>query len=139
MTFCEQSSDDSSIAGADLLIRAVHPRLWVKVNGGAGFRPASPAFNESGDGTGTSINLWEVLKSQGLPKTFVPASLKGKWSDHGFVEFPADLPRASSVKVVRMKLPENDAHAVLCGVSDEAKTALSRNSLIVSLGKPAIK
>jgi hypothetical protein len=137
LTFCEEASDDESIADAELLVRAIHPRQWARISGQAEtLRPLRIAFNESSDGTGASVNLSSVLQAHGLEKTFVASALKTKWKDHGFVEFAAAVPRSHAAKVVRHPLSDNPAHAAICGLSDEAKTDLSRKSIVISVGNP---
>jgi hypothetical protein len=135
---CKDAVDDPSILDEHIIVHAVHPKHWVPVKGGPGFRIASVSFNESTDGTGNSSNLWEVLEKLGLPKTFMPPPPE-RWKDHGFVEFAGALPRGFGVKLVRMPLEGNDAHAGLCNISDDAKTALTRRSTVLTLGNPALK
>jgi hypothetical protein len=135
---CKDSVDDPLILATDIIVHAVHPRQWVEIMGAPGYRPASVSFNESKDGTGTSVNLWAVLQALKLPKTFMPPPAE-RWKDHGFVEFPASLPRGESVKLVRMPLDGNDAHAGMCNVTDAAKTALTRQCTILTIGRPNVQ
>ena len=139
MTFCEQSADDETIENEDLLVRAIHPKHWVPVLGANGMRPAGIGFNESTDGTGASVNLCAILEGENQAKTFVVPALVAKRKDHGFVEFLAEVPRSNAAKLVRMPEEDNPAHAVMCGLSDDAKSALSRRSTVLTYGKPTVK
>lgn len=138
LILCRDSVDDPSIRDEDIIVHAVHPRHWVEITGGPGYRPASISFRESDNGTGNSINLLKVLEEKGLPKEFMPPPAD-RWKDHGFVEFAAGLPREYDVKLVRMPLDDNPAHAGMCNVSDDAKTNLSRRSTVLTIGRPERK
>lgn len=139
MTFCDDASDDTTIGDSELVVRAVHPTHWARVEGSENtVRPLRIAFNESSDGTGASVNLWSILQASGLPKTFNPPALAEKRKDHGYVEFEAGIPRGYGSKVVRHPLDDNPAHAAICSLSDEAKTALSRKATIVDIGRPRL-
>lgn len=50
--------DDPSIADDVRVLRRIHPTLVVFGDGGP--RPQSGAFDNSPDGTGTSVDIWEA-------------------------------------------------------------------------------
>lgn len=59
-------ADDPTITDASLLWRRIHPSWVVADENCGGFRVSSAAFDNSPDGTPTSINLEEVARAIGV-------------------------------------------------------------------------
>jgi len=59
-------ADDKTVADTSLLWRRIHPTWYVPDENRGGFRVSSAAFENSRDGTPTSIHLEEIARENGL-------------------------------------------------------------------------
>lgn len=103
-------ADDLTIADGAVLWRRIHPMWAVEENHG-GLRVSSAAFDDSKDGSPTSVFIADIVRSTGRQAGQLLAGFK----DYGLAALTAGQARAPGQRVARDPLPEEPAHAFIVG------------------------
>lgn len=102
-------ADDLTIADDAVLWRRIHPMWAVPDENGGGLRVSSAAFDNSPDGSPTSILIAEVvLAGRRGPEVVVHEG-------YGLASLKAREARECGQAVVRDPLPDEPAHGLLVG------------------------
>lgn len=104
-------SDDPTIADDSGLWRRIHPRWVVADENRGGFRVSSAAFDNSEDGSPTSIHLEEVAKENGL----TAADILRPFVGYAMASLTAGDARACAQSVGRDPQPEDPTHGFVAG------------------------
>lgn len=103
-------ADDSTIAADSVLWRRIHPDWVVADENRGGFRVSSAAFDNSPDGTPTSIHLEEVARAIGLTAEAILSSYVG----YGMASLTAGQGRACGQNVGRFG-DDDPTHGFIAG------------------------
>lgn len=117
--------DDATITDDSELWRRIHP-LWVIRDENAGVvRVSSAAFDDSRDGSPTSVLLAAIVRESGRTDTDVLMDFGG----YAFASLTAGEARRCNQGVARDPLPDEPAHAFLFGPKSKAnKRCLARSA-----------
>ncbi len=104
-------SDDLSIADSAVLWRRIHPMWAVPDENRGGIRVSSAAFDDSRDGSPTSILLAEIVAASGRS----PNDLVREYEGYGLASLMAGQARSCLQSVVRDPLTDEPAHGLIVG------------------------
>ena len=104
-------ADDSSIADDSILWRRIHPTWVVADENRGGFRVSSAAFDNSEDGTPTSVHLEVIARAIGLAAEKILTPFVG----YGMASLAAGQARACNQSVGRDPQPDDPTHGFLGG------------------------
>lgn len=117
--------DDATIANESDLWRRIHPTWIVRDENEGGYRVSSAAFDDSPDGSPTSVLLAEVVRQTGRDWPEILAGFHG----YALASITAGQARDCGQGVVRDPLPKESAHACLFGSKTKAvKRCLARQA-----------
>ncbi len=125
-----QQPDDPSIDDTERLWRRVHP-TQIDIDTETG----NPEISSGVFSTGEEISV--AIASA----TSIEALLSG-YPEHSVVEFEVAAARSARCTVVRNPLPDDDAHALVCGPKSHGRLtktqqeALKRQSRLVCFRRP---
>ncbi len=105
-----EDRDDRSILDADPLWRRVI-QLWVVADGSGGSRVSSAAFDNSSDGSGTSVTLGREAQEAGV----TPRKALERYPDCRLASVSAGHCRRSGQAIVRDPTEEDRHHALVEG------------------------
>lgn len=106
--------DDPAIRDDEILWRLVHPSQ-IKVDPETGNRiPSCGAFHPSDE---MSVHRASLTTSE---------IVLANYPQHSLVEFPAGVARSVECIVVSDPLPDNPAHALVCGKSSGGRLSMSQ-------------
>lgn len=115
--------DDPNIAADAVLWRRIFPKWKVLDENVGGWRVSSAAFDDSDDGTPTSIYLCSVVIDSGRSVNDLLSGFDG----YGMASLLAGSARGCGMAVVPAPEPDEPAHAFLAGKkSKPAKRCLYR-------------
>lgn len=122
--------DDATITDDEELWRRIHPRWIVFDDNTGGPRVSSAAFDDSRDGSPTSVLLAEIARLTGRTESESLAGYEG----YGLVSLTAGQARRCHQGVVRDPLPEEPAHALVFGPKSKSnKRCLASSAAILIL------
>lgn len=105
-----EPSDDHTIVDGAVLWRRIHPR-WVVRADDQGNRVSSAAFDNSPDGSSTSVLLADIVTETGRSATDVLLGFEG----YGLASLTAGAARSCHQGVVRDPVEDEPAHAIVFG------------------------
>lgn len=118
-------ADDASVVDEAELWRRIHPSWIVRDENRSGLRVSSAAFDDSPDGSPTSILLAQLVHDTGRDETDVLLGFDG----YALASLAAAGARGCGHGIARDPLPEEPAHACLLGrKTKSSKRCLSRCS-----------
>lgn len=119
--------DDPTISNEAELWRRVHPAQVIRDHEGK-WRVSSAAFDDPSNGTGMSVYLAEII----IATDRTPASLLQNYQQHGLVSITAGTVRDIGLVIRRSPLPDEPAHAEVCGRKTHSrKKAMAINAIWV--------
>lgn len=122
-----EPSDDHTIVDDAVLWRRIHPR-WVVPDEDQGSRISSAAFDDSRDGSPTSVLLADVVTETGRSATDVLSGLEG----YGLASLTAGAARSCHQGVARDPVEDEPAHAIVFGnKSTGNRRCLARSTIWV--------
>lgn len=104
-------ADDPTIADDSILWRRIHPSWIVADENRGGFRISSAAFDNSEDGTPTSIHLEEVARAFGQTAEAILRPFVG----YGMAALTAGQGRGCGQAIGRDPLPDDPTHGFIAG------------------------
>ena len=124
----ERLVDDATVTNDSELWRRIHP-LWVIRDKNAGrVRVSSAAFDDSSDGSPTSVLLATVIRQTGRTEADVLASFDG----YALARLTAGDARHCNQGVAPDPLPDESAHAFVFGPKSKAnKRCMARSAVWV--------
>lgn len=121
-------ADDVTIGDESELWRRIHPAWIVRDDNADGPRVSSAAFDDSPDGTPTSVLLAEVVVKSGGDAAAVMASYEG----YALASVTAGQARECRQGIARDPLPDEPAHAYVFGTKTKSvKRCLARHAVWV--------
>ncbi len=118
--------DDATITNDSELWRRITPLWVVRDENAGGLRVSSAAFDDSRDGTPTSVLLATIVRETGRTDTTVLESYEG----YGLASLTAGEARGCKQDVARDPLPEEPAHAFIFGVKSKANKRCLASSAV---------
>jgi len=116
-------SDDPTIANGSILWRRIYPGWAIHDENSGKLRVSSAAFDDSKDGTPTSVLLADIVILSGREARSVLAG----FPEYGLAALSADQVRNCGNGVARDPLPEEPAHGLITGrKTKKAKQCLQR-------------
>lgn len=103
--------DDSTLGDASVLWRRIHPSWAVSDENRGGIRVSSAAFDNSRDGSATSVLIAEIVAASGHGPEDVLRGLDG----YGLASLTAGAARVCGQAVARDPLPDEPAHGLIAG------------------------
>lgn len=104
-------ANDPTIADESVLWRRIPPRWAVLDENRGGLRVSSAAFDNSDDGTPTSVHLAEVASAVGLR----PADILQRYDGYGMASLTAGQARGCGQAVGPDALPDDPTHGYIAG------------------------
>ena len=121
----DRLTDDTSIPDDAELWRRICPRWVVPDDNGGGLRVSSAAFDNSNDGSPTSVLLAEIVEATDRAPSDVLTGFEG----YGLAAVTAGQARGCQQGVARDPLPEEPAHAFVFGKKTKrAKRCLAKKA-----------
>ena len=121
----ERLTDDATIPNDAELWRRIHPEWVVPDENADGMRVSSAAFDNSRDGSPTSVLLATIVRETGRTDADVLAHFEG----FALASLTAGQARECSQEVARDPRPEEPAHAYVLGKKTQgAKKCLARSA-----------
>jgi len=112
----ERFTDDTTIADDSELWRRIHP-TWVVFDGNTGtWQVSSAAFDDSKNGSPTSVLLADLVRESGRTAQDVIANYSG----YSLASITAGEARGCGQGVARNALPDEPAHAYVFGQKTKA-------------------
>ena len=108
--------DDQAIAAGAGLWRRIHPKWVVRDQNARAYRVSSAAFDNSPDGSPTSVLLADLVAETGRTANDV---LKG-YEEHALASITAARARECGQGVARDPIPEEPAHGYVFGRKTKA-------------------
>lgn len=104
-------ADDPTIADDSALWRRIPPKWVVPDDNRGGLRVSSAAFDNSEDGTPTSVHLADVASSIGRG----PADILQRFVGYGLASLTSGQARGCGQAVGRDPLPDDPTHGFIAG------------------------
>lgn len=121
----ERLVDDSTILDEAELWRRIHPEWVVPDENTGGFRLSSAAFDDSPDGSPTSVLLVDIVRETGRDEEDVLAGFDG----YTLASVTAGDARGCKQGIARDPLPNEPAHAYVFGSKTKSlKRCLARHA-----------
>jgi len=122
-----ESRDDPTILDSDPLWRRIHPS-WLVDDGKGGRRLSTAAFENSPDGTGTSVTLGRDAQIAGV----TPRKILERFPERRLASVAAGVCRANKQILVRDPEPEDPHHALIDGEKPKSvRRALSNAASLI--------
>lgn len=121
----EGLTDDAAIPTDAELWRRIHPNWVVRDDNADAIRVSSAAFDNSRDGSPTSVLLAEIVRETGRSDMDVLSAFEG----YALASLTAGKARGCDQGVARDPLPDEPAHAFILGTKTKrAKRCLARSA-----------
>ena len=122
-----EPSDDRTIVNVAVLWRRIHPR-WIVSSEDEGGRVSSAAFDNSPDGSPTSVLLADIVAQTGRSAIQILAEFPG----YALASLAAGQARSCRQGIARDPLSEESAHAIVFGAKTRAnKRCLAKSAVWV--------